>query len=85
MDTQSDMPAEVLDAIRAKRKIQAIKLLRQSRGIGLKEAKEAVDAYLRANPDLPADRRPEAESGVGRAIVIGFSILAGYVIYRALV
>jgi hypothetical protein len=36
---------EIAAAIRAGRKIEAIKLYRQAHGVGLKEAKDAVDAY----------------------------------------
>ncbi len=42
-----DLPPEVIAQIQAKRKIEAIKLLREARGISLKDAKEAVDAYIR--------------------------------------
>ena len=38
------LPAEVVAALQAGRTIEAIKLLRQMHGVGLKEAKEAVDA-----------------------------------------
>ncbi|MEO8102498.1 MAG: ribosomal protein L7/L12 [Betaproteobacteria bacterium] len=41
------LPAEVLDALQRGENIEAIKRLRESTGLGLKEAKEAVDAHLR--------------------------------------
>jgi hypothetical protein len=50
VNSTSDLPDQVISAIRSGRKIDAIKLLRESRGIGLKEAKHAVDAYMRVNP-----------------------------------
>lgn len=37
---------EVIEAIEAGQKIQAIKKLRSITGMGLKEAKEAVDQYI---------------------------------------
>ncbi|WP_445938485.1 ribosomal protein L7/L12 [Pseudomonas sp.] len=40
-----DLPVEVVAALECGRKIEAIKLLRELRGIGLKEAKDAVDDY----------------------------------------
>lgn len=40
-----DLPAEVIAALERGQKIEAIKLLRELKGIGLKEAKEAVDDY----------------------------------------
>ncbi len=47
------LPANVLDAARRGNTIEAIKLLRESTGLGLKEAKDAIDAYARGN-SLPA-------------------------------
>jgi len=41
-----NLPDDVLEALRDRQKIKAIKLLREHRGIGLKEAKEIVDQYL---------------------------------------
>lgn len=40
------VPPDVLELARAGRKIEAIKRLREQTGIGLKEAKERVDAAL---------------------------------------
>ena len=42
------LPANVLDAVRRGNTIEAIKLLRDT-GLGLKEAKEAIDEYVRGN------------------------------------
>ena len=41
--TENELPPEVLDAIREGRKIEAIKLLRESTGLGLANAKVLVD------------------------------------------
>ena len=40
-----DLPPEVSAALQRGQKIEAIKLLRELKGLGLKEAKEAVDGY----------------------------------------
>lgn len=40
-----DLPAEVVAALERGQKIEAVKLLRELRGMGLKESKEAVDDY----------------------------------------
>ncbi|RZV38889.1 MAG: hypothetical protein EX272_01490 [Chromatiales bacterium] len=79
MSDTSNLPAEVVNAILAGRKIEAIKLLREARGIGLKEAKHAVDAYIRENPSAQ-QRRP---SGGGLVIIVVVAIL-GYAIYKTL-
>ncbi|WP_371136059.1 ribosomal protein L7/L12 [Pseudomonas sp.] len=39
------LPVEVVAALERGQKIEAIKLLRELRGMGLKEAKDAVDGY----------------------------------------
>ena len=54
LDDRSDAPpiddAEILTLVRKGRKIEAIKRLRDQRNIGLREAKDAVEALER---DLP--------------------------------
>ena len=46
------LPPSVLHAVQAGNKIEAIKLMREQTGLGLKEAKDAVDAYLRQSPPM---------------------------------
>ena len=53
------LPPEVVAAIESGRTIEAIKLLRQSTGIGLVEAKEAVDQYVRSQKLPGAASAPE--------------------------
>ncbi len=49
------LPANVVDAIDRGESIEAIKLLRQATGLGLKEAKDLVDQHVRGEPvSLPA-------------------------------
>ena len=79
MSETSNLPAEVVNAILAGRKIEAIKLLREARGIGLKEAKHAVDAYIRENPSAQQPR----SSGGGLVIIVVVAIL-GYALYKSL-
>lgn len=77
MNSASDLPADVISAIQANHKIKAIKLLREARGLGLKEAKHAVEAYARAKP-MPL--QPESSANILGLIV--FLLLAGYVAYQ---
>ncbi len=80
MNNETELPADVLDAIHARRKVEAIKLLRESAGIGLKEAKEAVEAYESHNPQKQdSSRSSGSETGIGRVILIIFVIAAIYV------
>lgn len=43
--TADPITPEIAAAVRSGRKIEAIKLYREAHGVGLKEAKDAVDAY----------------------------------------
>lgn len=52
--TDEALPAESVAALERGNKIEAIKIMREARGIGLKESKEAVEAYLASHPDVLA-------------------------------
>jgi ribosomal protein L7/L12 len=82
IEPDPDLPSDVIDAIRANRKIDAIKRLREHRGMGLKEAKHVVEAYARENPQATTVAPHQAESGVGRIVVIAIAMGAAYVAYR---
>lgn len=47
---QSVLSAEAITALERGNRIEAIKITRESTGLSLKEAKDAIDAYLAANP-----------------------------------
>ena len=49
-----DLPPLALRALAQGKKIDAIKIVRQEWGVGLKDAKDAVDAIIRTRPDLAA-------------------------------
>lgn len=75
------LPDDVLDALRRGRKIEAIKLLREGRGIGLKEAKETIDAYADTRPSgsMPGPAtapRPSFRSLFVPALVLGAIVWA---------
>jgi len=79
MNSTPRLPEQVISQIRAGRKIQAIKLLREARGIGLKEAKQAVDAYMRENP---SPQQPKS-SGNGLVLIVS-GLLIAYLVYQFL-
>lgn len=65
VDLSGDLPADVTAAIAAGNKIEAIKLLRETSGMGLKEAKDRVDRASRGSLPGPhgallRERRDEA-------------------------
>ena len=51
----SDLPASAIAALNNGQKIEAIKIVREERKLGLKEAKDLVDAYIKTQPALAAD------------------------------
>ena len=63
MNDEPELPDDVLAAIRANRKIGAIKLLRKHQNIGLKEAKDIVDAYIAQHPSSARNRSQQTKSG----------------------
>ena len=77
-----ELPPPVVEALSQGRTIEAIKLLREARKIGLKEAKDAVDQYLSARPELKrklATVQAEAGRGLLRwAVAIAIAIGAAY-------
>ena len=77
MNSTPRLPDQVISQIRAGRKIQAIKLLREAQGIGLKEAKHAVDAYILANP---SPQQPKSSSN-GLVLIVSLLLIA-YLVYQ---
>ena len=82
MKTESELPSDVIDAINAGRKIDAIKLLREHRNLGLTEAKHIVDVYVQENAQLKTTRHSRAESSVTRVVLLVIVIAAAYGAYR---
>jgi len=72
MDHREDLPPQVMHALKAGRKIEAIKLLREARGIGLAEAKDAVDRVSLAQSHPTHSHRAAAknDSGIGRLVLV---------------
>ena len=55
---QLPLPLEAVQALRRGSEIEAIRIVREKARIGLKEAKDTVDAYRRANPDVRSGLSP---------------------------
>jgi ribosomal protein L7/L12 len=51
---KTKIPAEAAALLETGNTIEAIKIVRQKHGLGLKESKDLVDAYLREHPNLAA-------------------------------
>ena len=73
----------VLGALNEGRKITAIKLLREERGLGLKEAKQAIDRLERATRGDVVDYPAMEEHGGGKVVVrLVIAFILVVVIYR---
>jgi hypothetical protein len=68
-DTSIDLPAEAHAALLQGRTIEAIQIVRLRQGTGLKEAKDAVDAYLRAHPETRSRADAARAEGNPRALL----------------
>lgn len=85
MQEEPDLPSDVIVAIEAGRKIEAIKLLREETGLGLAEAKDVVDALARARKAAAPESGPGMveEGGAGGMIrmIIAIVIILGVYFY----
>ena len=81
MSEGQSLSSEVIAAIDQGRKIDAIKLLREETGLGLKEAKHAVEAYERRHPAMTSLAEPRAESSFGRLVTVAVVAAAAVAVY----
>jgi hypothetical protein len=80
MNVESELPLDVIEAINANRKVEAIKRLRAHDDIGLEEAKDEVEAYMRQNPRSAEMPQHRTESGIDRVLLV---LLIVAVVYGA--
>ena len=78
----SELEPEVLKALNSGRKIEAIKTLRALRGIGLKEAKELVDAY--SDQHNLTDLSVQKVGSNNSIVAVIFLGVVGFLIYHFL-
>ncbi|MGD9953840.1 MAG: ribosomal protein L7/L12 [Burkholderiales bacterium] len=80
MNAAKDIPAEAVAALEHGSKIEAIKAVRESRGVGLKDAKEIVEDYIERHPGVKARMaRANAESAQGALRWLALVAVAGIV------
>ncbi len=77
------LPSDAIGALERGSKIEAIKSVRATFGVGLKEAKEIVEAYIDENPStktrMAAANADSARSALGWVFaVIAFAMVAYY-------
>ena len=74
----ADLPKAAVDALWQGNVIEAIKLVRQERNVGLTEAKDLVDTYIASQPALKKKLEQVIATAQQRFIrwLIGFLVLA---------
>jgi ribosomal protein L7/L12 len=79
----SELPKAAVEALWQGNVIEAIKVVRQERNIGLKEAKEAVETYIASEPALKKKMDQVLATAKQRFIrwLIGFLVLAAGMAY----
>jgi hypothetical protein len=79
----SDLPKAAVDALWQGNVIQAIKVVRLEQNVGLKEAKEQVDAYIGSQPALKKKLDQVLATAKQRMVrwLIGFLVLAAGIAY----
>jgi hypothetical protein len=82
MSDEKVLSAQVIAEIQANRKVTAIKLVREQHNLGLKEAKELVDAYMAAHPPSPGESTTQSRGGSGRMVFVVILAGLGYSLYR---
>ena len=65
----------VIDEIKQGKKIQAIKLLREEKGVGLKEAKIAVETYISTHPEIKEAFESNTSEGLSQERMLQIVIL----------
>lgn len=82
MITEQELSPEVFQLLASGRKIEAIKLIREETGLGLREAKDLADAILGDHPPTEAAPPPMTEQGgAGSMIAIIIAVLIAYLVY----
>ena len=84
-DTASTLPPEVLSALQQGKKIEAIRLLREKTGLGLKDAKEAVESIQAKGEGMPAFRSPGEVAKSSNTLWLAAALVAlvvlGYLVF----
>jgi Ribosomal protein L7/L12 C-terminal domain len=58
--TPRELPPAATAALAGGNKIEAIKIVREEWGLGLKEAKDAVEGFVKTRPDIAASMQEAA-------------------------
>ncbi len=82
MSANIEFEPEVLTALNAGRKIDAIRKLRSLRGIGLQEAKALVDHYVDEQaPESASVQQVSGNFSVAKLLFVGLAIYLVYMLF----
>jgi hypothetical protein len=73
---EQELSTEIVDALEAGRKVEAIKMLRVQRGLGLAEAKEQVDLYIAEHPQQHDRRQQSGLNLIPLIVAAAIAVLA---------
>lgn len=76
MKLGSPLSAAAVSALHQGNKIEAIKITREERNIGLKEAKDAVEEFVQSQPTLQASLTA-AQAETKKKALLWFAVLVG--------
>ena len=83
---RESLPPAALQALQQGRMIEAIKIVRTERNVGLKQAKEQVEQYMQQHPELLRQSRvaqTQKQGKVQRVMwVLGFLFLVGLLLWQ---
>jgi hypothetical protein len=83
MPLETGLPDNIVAALKRGNKIEAIKLLREQTGIGLKEAKDAIEASGIEPDNAPSPGEVRGGAGMVRwLVVLAVVALACYFLFR---
>ena len=81
------IPSQAIAELHQGKKIEAIRIVREAQGLGLKEAKEAVEAYVKGQPALQLamdNKNREAKGALVRWLLVVAAIIAVAYVLAAL-
>jgi hypothetical protein len=85
MESTSELPPEVIAALKAGRKLDAMRLLRAQQGVGLKQARELLDHAADMQTPGDAEMRPlKPDNGIGQLIKVAIALGILFVFVRIL-
>ncbi len=81
-ETRQPLPAEAVAALESGSKIEAIKIVRIARSVGLKEAKDIVEQFIEVSPGVKSRMAAQTESNGLRWLFIIIALgMIGYFIF----